>query len=229
MPFNLLLLPLVGGYVLLDNSILWPSFYRYKGNRLLFASAIPAIFFLTLSFFFTSFFSKYCPDFAWWWETRIPFQYSGTSLLSFILPVLLTLFLNLIFKLRSKNKDYLIRYVEKLGTNLDVFLYKASLEKKQVALTLANNKVYIGFLSAVDLDLKGLSQEERYLSLLPSMSGYRHEQTKELKIATEYSSLFQAKPGRNQDDFIIVIPLSEILTFTHFDIDTYAKSPQVAD
>lgn len=89
--------------------------------------------------------------------------------------------------------------------------------------------MYIGFLLAVDLDLKGLSQEERYLSLLPSMSGYRHEHTKELKITTEYSSLFQEKPERRQDDFIIVIPLSKISIFTHFDIDTFVKSPHPTD
>ena len=80
MPFNVLLLPLLGGYIFLTH---WNrtrfNTKRYSGERLLFHAAIAGVVLLCLSFIVVSVI-RYCwPQAYPVWRQIVPFHYTGTS------------------------------------------------------------------------------------------------------------------------------------------------------
>lgn len=88
MPFNVLLLPLLGGYVFITY---WNytrfSARRYSGERLLIHSALAGVLLLVVSYIIVLFISGYWPGIAGAWTTRVPFPYSGVSLGALLLGV----------------------------------------------------------------------------------------------------------------------------------------------
>ncbi len=92
MPYNLLLLPLLGGYLFLR----WwnPTRYhalRAEKERLVILAAIPGLASLTIAFAIVKGLGAALPCTDWpnvpcfpaWWKANIPFDYLGTSLLAF--------------------------------------------------------------------------------------------------------------------------------------------------
>lgn len=86
MPFNVLLLPLLGGYVFISywNHTRFDA-KRYSGERLIFHAAIAGVAFLVLAFAITRLLILWKPELHAWWRQLVPFAYTGTSLLAFTL------------------------------------------------------------------------------------------------------------------------------------------------
>lgn len=223
MPFNLLLLPLVGGYFFLDKWLLTQYYLsRITGNRLIIWSAVPATGLLLLSVGITHYGAVIFPKVALLWYKIIPFQYSGASFISLLLGLVLPIILNkFIDPIENTQK-----IIKERGSELDNFLNDAINESKQVSITLKNNKVYIGFITTVYLTVSMLEDRPKFIKLLPTLSGYRDERTKKLNLTTTYTAIYEELYDNEDfvvEDFQIVIPVSEIFTTNYFDLTAYQK------
>ena len=223
MPFNVLLLPLLGGYVFLRY---WDrtrfSSRRYSGERLLFHAAIAGILFLAAAFITTRLVLWIDPAVGARWRQAVPFPYSGTALLAFTIGAVLWMPLNWMSRGTTAAAD---RVIDQTGDYLERLLVRAIRRTKPVSATLKSGKAYIGFVVGnVDPAF-----DRRFISLLPLQSGYRTGEH-ELVINTDYTPVYEriTAQGRREPeldelmkDFIIVLPVSEIQSVNIFDREAH--------
>lgn len=220
MPFNLLILPLLGGYIF--TSYWNPSRVnasRYSGQRLLLHAAVAGVVWLTLAFLLTTILASRLPVFSEAWSQLIPFEYAGTSLISFLLGAVAWVPANWFFD----RDQHAVRAVEMRGDFLETLLNKAVEETGQIMVTLSNGKVYVGFVTS-NFDP---SFDRKYMRMMPMLSGYRDEHTKDLVITNDYARVYQeliteqSPELENADRFQLVVPVQEIRSASLFDPDVY--------
>lgn len=223
MPYNLLLLPLLGGYVFISywNHTRFDA-KRYTGERLIFHAALAGCFFLALSYCITHLFSYLFPEIAEAWQALVPFQYSGTSVLALGLASTSWFPLNLTI---SRHADEAKKAVEQWGDFLEILIIHAIADAKQVCLTLTTGKAYIGFITrSIDPAF-----DRRYLQLMPMLSGYRDPTTRDLIITRDYAQAYVRLIKADKaflltmaEEFQLVIPTAEIVSANLFDPDVYS-------
>jgi hypothetical protein len=253
MPFNLLLLPLLGGYIFVR---CWncTKFYviRSTNERLLIASSLAGfalLFIAYLSFIIGSYWFP-CADYSVclpeWWARWIPIEYSGISVGAFFLGLLSWIPLNWVFR----KEGQIDRVIERDAEPLELLLRRAQKEKLMVSITMATDKVYIGWV-AHQFNPGTITN---YISLLPRRSGYRHAETKRLVPTVDYTqTLSNIRKEANEiiekvfalsasdptaeralverwlalskvsNLFLIVIPVSQIVSINFFDADIHQK------
>ena len=222
MPYNVLLLPLLGGYVFITywNHTRFDA-RRYTGERLLFHAALARLLFLSVAFVTTYAIAVARPRLAAAWKVFVPFPYSGTSLLAFLLGVTTWYPLNKWLNHKEREAE---KAVEQWGDFLEILFTRAIQTTRQISVSLSSGKVYIGFVT------KGIDPafERRYIRLLPTLSGYRHNETRDLIITRDYtqvySRLIRSDPTslfEMAERFQLVIPTSEIVSANLFDPDVY--------
>ena len=187
MPYNLFILPLLGGYLFLRY---WnPTRYhalRAEKERLLLMAALPGLASLVISFAIVKGLEAKFPCSEWpntpcfpaWWRANVPFPYVGTSLLAFLLGATTWAPWNLI----CKREIAINKVIEKDRVPFELLLKKAQDEAKTVAVTMANGKIYIGFVT----HLFNPALPTRFIQILPTKSGYRDEKTKTFEFTTPY-------------------------------------------
>jgi len=221
MPWNLLLLPLLGGFLFLRKCHYTRiKFQRFDSNRLLLESAIVGLGLLivariaavSLGFAFSR---LPLPDSAAirsGYSDLAPFPYLGTALLSCVLGWLSAAIANrFVDEPRAKELA-----VEQTGDSLLALLAEAIDVNSAVLLTLATRKVYIGYVN----DLPNLETKFAYITLVPAMSGYRRDDTLELVLTTNYIALWRSREV-DIEEFLVVIPVENIKTASLFDYDIY--------
>ena len=223
MPFNLLLLPLLGGYFFITywNYTRFDAI-RYSGHRLLFHSAAAGVVFLILSFCVTRLSVGQWPELGWRWRELVPFEYSGTSLLAFLMGISFWWPLN---QLKWFEREMQAQNTIESGNDyLEMMLAEAQRELKLVAVVLISRKVYIGFVTASFDPVN----DRDYVQLLPLQSGYREPTTLQLNITTDYSQVYDRiikneieLTSADINDFQVVVPVSEIASINFFDQEAY--------
>lgn len=187
MPYNLLLLPLLGGYLFLR----WwnPTRFhalRAEKERLLLMAALPSLASLVVAFALVKGLEALLPCREWpnticfpaWWKANVPFQYLGTALVAFSLAATIWIPWNLI----CKREVAIDKVIEKDRVPFEILLKKAQDEAKTVAVTMANGKIYIGFVT----HLFNPALPTRFIQILPTKSGYRDEKTRTFEFTTPY-------------------------------------------
>lgn len=183
MPFNLLLLPLLGGFIFTRywNKTRYEAL-RSESERLLLLSSVWGLVFLIAAFVSTSFLHAKAPGIAKWWNDHIQIPYSGTACLSLLFGALGWLPLNFFYP-RARQISKLI---EENGDRFELLLKEAQDEGKMVSVTLKNGKFYTGFVKAT------LNPANRIKSvgIIPTRSGYRESNTKALIFTSEYARVY---------------------------------------
>lgn len=227
MPFNLLLLPLLGGFLFFSH---WYrtaySAKRQDKERLLLYSSLWGLVFLAASVI-TSTLIPYFPALValrhWWAYHTPPIQYSGISSFAFVVALLALGILNLL-KSQGAEKREGERVLIAHGSQLEKLLYRSLIEEKRVMVTLKNGKVYIG---RVTISLT--PQEDKDFLLLPIKSGYREGEKQRLEITTHYDEAYAEIQEHESEyidiisDFGVVIPISEVLTASLYREDVHNK------
>jgi hypothetical protein len=222
MPFNLLLLPLLGGYIFVAH---WNGTRfttpRYSGERLIFRSAIVGVLLLIVAVTLVELFERWLPGVATSWRTIVPFKYSGTSLLAFFIGALSWWPLN---RWVSQYPKEARKAIAAWNDFFEMLLSRALTEARLVSVTLRSRKVYIGFVTA-SFDP---ANERKYIVLLPLHSGYRDEKTMEMVIQTNYAPVYAKIIQENNKvalagigDFRLVIPVGEVQSLNLFDPTAY--------
>lgn len=229
MPFNVLLLPLLGGYVFITN---WNrtrfNTKRYSGERLLFHAAIAGVLLLVIAFASVRALEWWIPSAGAGWRSAIPFSYSGTSLLAFLFGTTLWWPLNRWwFSIENEAR----RTIQEWNDFLELLLERAMRETKQLSVTMKSGKVYIGFVTSNF----NPAYDRKYITILPMSSGYREPPTQELVINTDYAGVYQEIiRDHNEfliggaDDFQITLPVSEIASANLFDPEAYTRFQKAA-
>jgi hypothetical protein len=233
MPYNLLLLPLLGGYIFARKC--HPTRYnalRSESYKLLFVAAEFGVYFLLvaalLRFIFNLIVAAWPPLFAvdQFWHQVVPFEYSGVAFLAFFLGLTLWAPAN---RYRYDREIELDKVIRAKGDPLEVLLRDAMLSSKPIIVTLQSGKVYVGqvicnFNPAYDVQSVKIST---------IMSGYRKSDDQTVIFNTNYGTVLKAARARDikdpevtkQDvkDLGTVIPISEIQSAGIFSLPMYTR------
>lgn len=149
-------------------------------------AAVPGLISLIIAFAIVKGMGFLFPCSAWpnlpcipsWWKANIPFEYLGTSLLAFFLGATICHPWNLF----CKREVAIDKVIEKDRVAFEMLLKKAQDEAKTVAVTMANGKIYVGFVT----HLFNPAFPTRFIQILPTKSGYRDEAKKTFEFTTPY-------------------------------------------
>ncbi|HEV7396068.1 MAG TPA: hypothetical protein VGN86_06125 [Pyrinomonadaceae bacterium] len=232
MPFNLLLLPLLGGFIFFCHWNRSKYFAkRQDKERLLLYSALFGVFLLGGSFFASiliqhiAFLERLR---VWWAYNTPPIPYSGISSFAFGMGIAGCWLLNHLWPFTkiwtpaNEGKRAILNY----GSPLEQLLFRALAENKRVMVTLASGKVYIGRV-ATSL----APGDETAFYLLQTKSGYRDQATQRVEITTHYDKVYREiargeaeKTAREMiSDFGVVIPVREVVSATLYRGDIHDK------
>jgi hypothetical protein len=237
MPYNILILPLLGGFLFVTfwDRTRWHA-HRAEKDRLLIYAALAGLGSLALAYLIRSIppFIPCIDRLCWsglcvipvpcppsWWDKNIGFPHSGVAAFAFFVGAVGWLPLNLIADWHykdwadeehrgSKRREF-VRVVNSYGGPLEQLLLRSMQEEKSVMLTLKGGKVYIG-----DLGSTFIPGEHTAIHLLPSKSGYR-DKCQRLTITTDYDDATAKIMDREPDadniiaSFVIAIPVDEVV------------------
>lgn len=188
MPFNLLLLPLLGGYLFV-RGCRWTRYQalRADGHRLIFMSALYGTALLTIASLIHEGIRYIQP--GWYvsaaplWHHMAPFPYSGTAFLSLILAAPGFMLVNI----SRRDGKAIDSAIAERADPFEMLLHRCFRERKMVAVTVKNGKVYIGYVT-VALN-PALSTDS--VGIFPQASGYRDAVDKSYKFTTDYMGVYR--------------------------------------
>jgi hypothetical protein len=135
MTFNLLFLPLIGGFIFVRN---WrPTRYyalRSDGHVLLFYSATASVVFALLAALIVSLLVPFFIGLDGFWHQMLPFEHSGKAAIAFLLGGSLWWFLNLPFKDINEAR----RVINRRRNPLEILFLTAMETKQTIAISLKN-------------------------------------------------------------------------------------------
>jgi hypothetical protein len=116
------------------------------------------------------------------WYELAPFNYSGRTSLALILGIGGALFLNQF----SDEEEEISRVVYDKQNPLEILLREAMGGEDLIALSVSSGKVYVGFITSNFNPAFAMEA----VSLMPSLSGYRKDDTKEVVFTLDYSGAY---------------------------------------
>lgn len=188
MPWNILLLPLIGGFVFIH----WWYYTQYKAlrldkERLILYASLAGAGLLTLAFILKALIPPFIPCVKWFpCIATIPFDYIGESSLALLLGIVLPQFLNLFLRLDEEAA----KYIREEGDPFEQLINRALESAKPVMLTLKGGKVYVGFVTSSFVPVR----EQKTVIIVPLRSGYREETKQRVILTTDYSRALQQIP-----------------------------------
>jgi hypothetical protein len=214
-PYNLLLLPLLGGFLFLHLTHYFRfGAQRLDGYRLLFQSAIAGIILSAIARILTLLIDLTLagPFLGIFWMRFSPFDYSGISALALLLgPGAALIFNQFLDKEKSQDLE-----IDRHGNYLLKLLNRARKERRLVSITLDTRKWYVGWV----IQGPNLDPQELYLQLLPFISGYRDKDSLEAQRSISYEQVLE-QAGGDAEQFLITLPLKDVKIASLFDEDVY--------
>ena len=243
MPSNLLLLPLLAGYLFLRFAFQ----FRYRtqsldGHKLVLWAACAGLGSGFVSRLIIVGGQRFAPGAfsqIQVFSSILPFEYAGTAVLSIVVALLAAALWNLRWELlvlkgfwkqfgstpwlamlyftsQSGKRDYAINAaVGEQQNDLFKLINEAFSSKSLLSITLANRKFYVGYAKRRPT----LSPEDQFVELVPILSGYRDKDTLEFHFTTDYQ-VDDAKP----DPLSVMFPLKDIQVANRFDLERYMRS-----
>jgi hypothetical protein len=229
MPFNLLLLPLLGGYIFAR------KYYRTRytalrseNHRLLFLSAQYGLLFLgvaaTVRGIWTILRYLYPPLTIVnnIWHIFFPFDFSGTAILALLIGATSWKY----FNRRVDNDKEVDNPIREKGDPLEVLLKDAMRDTRPVLLTIKSGKVYVGTITATFSP----AYDVQSIKIMPILSGYRDPKDQTVAFTTDYFSLLtqihEQDPSVSDKDRLdlgTVIPVNEIRSIGIFSLPAYKR------
>jgi hypothetical protein len=230
MPNNLLIVPLLAGYLFLHLSL--PFKYRAQwqdGYRLLLESAFAGAVLLLLSRITVLALKATAPGFGHWFRRELipDLPYFGTAAGSLILAIVLPPVLNHLPVFPRPLKGYegnLFRFLkqQRLRASMDRavidadaftrLLHQTSGTGQLIALTLRSRKWYAGLVAVTNT----LEPKELYFGLLPILSGFRDKDTLSVRATTNYSPVYQDEQ-LDLAPFVVYLRIDEVVDARLFD------------
>jgi hypothetical protein len=222
MPYNLLLLPLLGGFLFIHLTHYFRfAAQRMDGYRLLFQAAIAGVG-LSIAGRLAELLvgeTPLGPPLGRYWAVFSPFPYSATSVISLLLGPMCALVVNLLIdKEKANDKE-----IKSHGNLFLKLLHQAAKEERLISLTLDSRKWYVGWVA----ESPNLDPQEQYFKLLPFMSGYRDKDSLETRQTVYYEAVLR-DTSLDRSEFVVVLPLKDVKIAGFFNdqaYDEYFASP----
>jgi hypothetical protein len=214
MPYNLLLLPLLGGFLFFHLAHYFRfGAQRLDGYRLLLQTAVAGTCLAVLARVLDLFFERILGlNVMRFWSYFSPFDYSGTSAMALLLGPLLAIAWNLFIN-KEEAKEIEIR---KHGNAFTQLLLRAQKEKLLISVTFDNRKWYVGWVT----ESPNLDPQELYFRLLPYRSGFRDTDN----LTPVYTTFYDGPLHENsldKKDLVITLPLKDVKTANLFNEDLF--------
>ncbi|CAA0189883.1 conserved membrane hypothetical protein [Tenacibaculum maritimum] len=223
MPWNLLILPLVGGYFILTKCYIFKFHQqRLDRQRLIFESVLLGIALIVSTYLIRIFFVKLTPDLIDIVHSYSPFKqpFALTSLIS----VGIAIFFTIIYNKFSEDKKWIRKAIDDVGNEFESLMKYSFDEESLLQFTLNNDKIYIAWVK--ELPIPSISP---YVRIIPAISGYRKGDKKQVEFTTHYLSVYASyiKEGvvKYVDDLNtdLILDISDITTVSNFDPEMYKK------
>lgn len=224
MPWNLLILPLLGGYYLLSRfNIFKYRQQRLDRQRLIFDTILIGLFLLISSFLLRKLLYLFLPELLDTIYSYFPIKtpFIGTTFASFLIAVIITEFGNRTFY--SNQKLYIENAIKDVGNELELLLRTSLKQSLLLEFTLDTNKVYIAWVKELPIPTV-----TNYIRVIPVLSGYRDNE-KRLNFTTHYLSVYaeyieEGKiKGIEELDVDLIITLDNVVTVSYFDVEMYER------
>lgn len=157
----------------------------------------------------------------------------GSLMATVVLATLLPLLLNIAYKGlvpgRREAEFAVWRARKGIDDQLLLMLVNEVGTGRPIAFTMADSKVYVGFvLSHPGLMRARRAGEKRFFSILPTQSGYRDRETRQLRLTTNYAPLLKAMlegqiTDYGLDDLRVLLPIDDVCSARIFDEEIYSK------
>jgi len=218
MPWNLLLLPFLGGFFFCR----WCHYFRYAfqrldGYRLLIYSSIAGFLLLGAGRALDYCIVTSVPGgvtLEAFWQQLVPFPFAGTAVAAFALGWVLPLPVNAAFGRRAALEEAMKRSQD----DLVVMLHEAAENNRPLYVSLDNRKVYVGFV----LNSPNLEQAKSSVSLLPLRSGYRDAGSLTTTFTVFHEDLYLSEQA-SAEAFRIGIPIARIASVQFYDPEIYDR------
>lgn len=220
MPYNLLLFPLLGGFVFVSKcSFFRHKILRYDNQRLIFASALAGAACLFASFALVKFCNTYYPWMKQLYTASklIPFDYAPTTIGAFLLGCVIWRPINWLYTEEEAIRHTIVRNQDPL----EILLLTAFESQTQAMFTMKNGKVYIGWVTEVPNPVIA-----KHIRITPSSSGFRDKDTKEFTATTDYAKALKRARLSNYakmsiNDFIVILPVAELQSVSKFNSEVF--------
>lgn len=222
MGLGLLLIPSLGGYWFLRHA----NFTRFEiqrssGYHLLFRSALVGIILAFIAHAIASLVNLFVPQIRSIMYDYISVNYIDTAAFSIVLAFASPPLLNMFYD----QKRAVRKAAETYGDLIELLITDSIERRKMVEISLRTGKAYIGYALHTSITRPGDSD----VTLVPMASGYRSEETRELRITTHYSPIIKEWISRQDSpsishtirDFKVVLPRSEVCSARLFDPAVY--------
>ncbi|WP_435101904.1 hypothetical protein [Arhodomonas sp. AD133] len=230
MPWNVLLLPLLGGYFFaVQHPVIAYRTERLSRERLLLESALYGLALVVIAYAVTRVGIAVAPALAAAWKSAAPWPYSGTTVGALLLGVGGGAVVR-----RALSAERIEAGVEKwlnrTGNELERLLYRSATRAVPIMVTLRNGKVYVGDVIWVPTHVR---EAGAYFVLVPLMSGYRRNPELTVEFTTFYDEAVEALLEQAADErerahmearvaeLGHVIPADEVVTASVFDPSLY--------
>jgi hypothetical protein len=187
MPFNLLILPFLGGYIFVR---FWNytriHMLRDDKDRIIIRASLAGLVSLCIAFALSIAARHLFPCGSYSicvsevWRDNVPFEYSDVAIIAFVLAA--TAWKPLNYKWYDR-EDEIHRAIEEDADPLEMMLKRSKDEQITVAITMTNEKVYVGMVS----QQFNPATPTTNIGLFPLQSGYRDPLTKQLHLKIDYS------------------------------------------
>lgn len=225
MGLGLLLIPSLAGYWFLRKANLTRfKIQRSSGYHLLFQSALAGVVLALFAHAIAFLVNLLVPQLRSIMYDYVAVNYIDTAIFSIVLAWASPLLLNKFY-----NQERAVRRAAETYGDLIELLITDSIERrKMIEISLRTGKSYIGYTLHTSIARSGDSD----VTLIPMASGYRSEETRELRITTHYSPIIKEWIGRQGSpsipsisqtiqDFKVVLPRSEVCSARLFDPAVY--------
>ncbi len=213
-----LLLPILAGYWFLTRFCRTRyTAVRDTGYHIFFKSAIAGSIALGIAFLSVSLIWPSLPEsITDFWDRQLT---------TVIVSALLCGISPLIFNLFCDGKKAAGEAARNRGDWIGLIMARSASEKPvQLEISLKSNKCYIGYVIQSPVQTPYAHHGTACTTILPTASGYRQSETRELILTTWYSDFLASNlEDQNMDDFAIVIPMSEVISARVFNFEIYEK------
>jgi hypothetical protein len=215
MPFNQLLLPLLGGFLFVTH---WRrtkyQMFRIDGPRLLFYASGAGVLLLLLSIVIDLAFRHVSAPLITQWYALVHIENTGKPFVAFLLGALGWYPLNFLLD-DGKEAG---RVIEEKGSPIERLLRRTMADATPVLIATKGGVLYVGYVTVnVNPALFVPS-----LQMAPVMSGHRRDDTKEVVFSTFYPDNGQGAGEPGLSRFLMSVPLGEVASAHRFDAETYA-------
>jgi hypothetical protein len=215
MPFNQLLLPLLGGFLFISH---WRRtkyhVLRIDGPRLLFYASCAGVLFLLLSIVIDMALRRVSAPLVTQWYALVGIEHTGKPFVAFLLGALGWYPLN---RFLDDGKEA-GRVIEEKGSPIERLLRRTMADATPVLIATKGGGIHVGYVTVnVNPALFVPS-----LQMAPVMSGHRGDDTKTIEFSTFYPDDGGDSGELGLSRFLMSLPLAEIASAQRFDAETYA-------